>query len=102
VVALAAAAWVAATGSEPPAKHVTLSAGVEGTSRALVARTFAREVVRHGVEVELVAEAGTHAELQSLAEGKVDFALVSSALRIDRQPAFARCRRSTSRPCTCS
>ena len=44
LVALAAALWVAVADAPPPAKHVTLTSGAPGTSRAVVARALAREV----------------------------------------------------------
>ena len=85
-MALAAASWVAVTGAPAPAKHVTLTAEVEGTSRAVVARALAREVAALGTEVEIVDEASTQLELSAVDAGSVDFALVPGAFRIERFP----------------
>ena len=88
LVALAAAIsiWVAVTRTSPPARRVTLTSGVEGTSRAVVARALAGEVSALGTEVEIVGQAGTQAELSGVASGSIDFALVSGAYRIERYP----------------
>jgi len=83
---LAAAIWVAVADAPPPAKHVTLTSGAPGTSRAVVARALAREVSALGTEVEIVGEASEQAELSDVDSGKIDFALVSGAFRVERFP----------------
>ncbi|MCI0429444.1 MAG: hypothetical protein L0210_02725 [Rhodospirillales bacterium] len=86
VIAIAAALWIAVTSTPPPARRVTLTAGVEGTTRTVVARALAREVSALGTEVEVVEQTGTQAELSGVDSGRIDFALVSGAYRIERYP----------------
>lgn len=82
-LALAAALWFVARSEPPAASRVTLTAGEEGTTRFVVARALAREVMARGVEVDLVAAENTKAELAGVDSGSVDFALVSGAFRIE-------------------
>ncbi len=86
LVTLVAAMWVAVTSTTPPASRVTLTSGVEGTTRTVVARALAREVLALGTEVEIVEQAGAQAELSGVDSGSIDFALVSGAYRIERYP----------------
>jgi TRAP-type uncharacterized transport system substrate-binding protein len=88
-LALAAALYLAARGEQPAASHVRLSAGEIGTTRFLVASALARELKRHGVEVEVVAARNTEVEFAEVDDGSVDFGLVSGAFRIE---AFANVR----------
>ncbi|MGH8508117.1 MAG: hypothetical protein ACREVH_05290, partial [Gammaproteobacteria bacterium] len=52
----------------------------------MVARALAREVSALGTEVEVVEEAATQVELSDIDSGRIDFALVSGAYRIERYP----------------
>jgi hypothetical protein len=82
-LALGIGLWAAARSEAPAASRVTLTAGDEGSTRAVVARALAREVRARGVEVEVVAEPNTTAELAAVDSGSVDFGLVSGAFRIE-------------------
>jgi hypothetical protein len=84
LVALAAAIWVAVAEPPPPATQATLTAGAPGTSRALVAHALAHEVSALGTEVAIVGETSEQSELANVDSGKVDFALISGAYRIER------------------
>jgi hypothetical protein len=82
-LALAASLWFAARREPPVASRVTLTAGEEGTTRFVVARALAREVMKRGIEVDLVAAENTKLELVGVDSGSIDFALVSGAFRIE-------------------
>jgi len=75
--------FFALSGGSAPSPRVTLTAGPADTSRAMVARALAREVSALGTEVEIVQEASEQAELSNVDSGRVDFALVSGAFRIE-------------------
>jgi TRAP-type uncharacterized transport system substrate-binding protein len=82
-VALAVGFAFAITEEPGPARHITLTAGYQGTTRAVVAHALASEVSALGSEAEVVdAEEGGD-ELDHVNSGAVDFALVSGALRIE-------------------
>ena len=76
VVAAVALAWGR---DRPAARRVTLTAGFEGTTRALVAHALAAEVAAHGTRCEVVALGDSQDEVESVDSGAVDFALVSAA-----------------------
>lgn len=86
LVALAVGFAFAVTEERSPARHITLTAGSQGTTRALVARALASEVSALGVETEVVDAEGTVNELERVDSGAVDFALVSGAFRIEGYP----------------
>jgi len=60
------------------------TAGASVTSRSLILRSFAGELERHGLAVELIESADTLDELDAVQARRVDFALVSSALELHR------------------
>ena len=86
LVALAVALSFAVKEERRPARHVTLTAGFQGTTRALVARALASEVSALGVETQVVDAEDTANELERVDSGAVDFALVSGAFRIEGYP----------------
>jgi len=67
-----------------PARLITLTAGPEGTTRAVVAHALADEISARGVATKIVATGGTLATFDLVDSGAVDFALVSGALRTER------------------
>ncbi len=81
VAGLAAAAWIALQGDHGPAERVRLTAGPEGTTRAVVARALAAALEGRGTGCTLVDEHDTGAELEGLRRGTVDLALVSALQR---------------------
>jgi TRAP-type uncharacterized transport system substrate-binding protein len=84
LLALAAGIGFLALGKDrPPNPRVTITSGAAGTSRAVVARALAREVSALGIQMEIVAESSEQAELANVDSGRVDFALVSGAFRIE-------------------
>ncbi len=83
LLALAAGLWTAARSEPPAAGRVTLTAGDAGTTRFVVARALAREVKARGIDVDLVAAPDTDSELAAVDSGRVDFALVPGAFRIE-------------------
>jgi TRAP-type uncharacterized transport system substrate-binding protein len=81
VIALAAAAIATALAwhrDRPAAERVRLTAGYEGTTRALVAHALAAEVGAHGTHCEVVGMGDSEEEIEAIRNGTVDFALVSS------------------------
>ena len=82
-LALGIGLWAASRRDAPAASRVTLTAGDEGSTRAVVARALARELRARGTEVEIVSEPNTTAELVAVDSGNVDFALVSGAFRTE-------------------
>jgi TRAP-type uncharacterized transport system substrate-binding protein len=73
----------------PPARRITLTAGFEGTTRALVARALAAELTARGTECEVLAEGSSQSEVESLQTGAVDFVLVSAIHHAEhRDPAI--------------
>lgn len=79
------AAIVFARRDDAPASHVTLTAGPEGTTRALVAHAFAAELKTRGIDCSVIAEDGSQDEIDGLSSGAVDFALVSAVFRSEQR-----------------
>ncbi len=67
--------------AQPVARHISVSAGYDGTTRALVAHLLAQEVRRRGLEVDVVSSESSGDELRRVDAGEIDFALVSGAFR---------------------
>jgi TRAP-type uncharacterized transport system substrate-binding protein len=82
VAALGAAAYFAWDRTPQRADPIALTAGSDGTTRALVAHALAREVSKRGVECTVVATEGAASEIESARSGAADFALVSGVFRI--------------------
>jgi TRAP-type uncharacterized transport system substrate-binding protein len=86
LAALAAALATSLTTAPVPLRQVTLTSGFVDTSRALVARALAAALATQGLEAHLVETSGSEDVLDHVERGAVDFALVSSAYRIERYP----------------
>lgn len=84
-----AAGGVMLTHKPTPARHITLTAGYEGTTRAAVTRALAMEIAARGIRADIAETGSTEATLHALEAGKVDFALVSGVFHIDN---YARLR----------
>jgi TRAP-type uncharacterized transport system substrate-binding protein len=67
--------------STPAARHISVTAGFEGTTRALVAHVLAYELKHRGLDVDVVYSASTSDELAHVNASEIDFALVSGAFR---------------------
>lgn len=74
-----AAAMALAWHRDGPANAVTLTAGDDGTTRALVARALAAEITAHGTECTVVTAGDSAGEFEAVLSGRVDFALISAA-----------------------
>ena len=90
VVGIGAALLRLARHQEPPAAQVRLTAGPEGTTRALVAHALAAEVRARGTECTVVAEPDTRSEVESVQSGAVEFALVSAVHRAEHRDPRVR------------
>ncbi len=66
---------------EPVVRQVSITAGYEGTTRALVGRMLAFELRHHGLEAVVAESEATADELARVDSGDVDFALVSGLFR---------------------
>jgi hypothetical protein len=87
--ALALAAFAVAVGislrtQAPPARPLSLTAGDPGTTRELVARALAAELRERGIPIEVVPAPDIHREIADLDSGRIDFALISGAVRATR------------------
>lgn len=67
--------------SPPPARHISVTAGFEGTTRSLVGHVLAYELKQRGLQVDNVKSASTSDELTRVNANEIDFALVSGAFR---------------------
>jgi TRAP-type uncharacterized transport system substrate-binding protein len=67
--------------SSPPARHISVTAGFEGTTRSLVAHVLAYELKQRGLHADVVTSASTSDELAHVNANEIDFALVSGAFR---------------------
>ena len=66
---------------EPVARQISLTAGTQGTTRALVGHMLAFELRQRGVAAVVAENENTADELMRVNAGDVDFALVSGAFR---------------------
>lgn len=78
LAAVAATAAIVWNRERPAVARITLTAGPEGTTRALVAHALAAEVSAHGIDCEVVEFGDSQGEIESIRSGAVDFALVSA------------------------
>lgn len=81
-VAFALALVIMVRNRQPVARRISLTAGYDGTTRALIARALAADLHAHGFALEIVNSESTGDELERVESGAVDFALVSGAFRI--------------------
>lgn len=79
---MVAAGFFAWQRDKPPSRHVRLTAGFTGTTRALLADALALQISKHGVHCDIVATESSQTEVEALLNGKADFAMVSGAFRI--------------------
>lgn len=79
LLVVVAMSWVAFHRRQPAASRITLTPGVAGTTRALVANALAAEISARGIRTEIELLAETRGEVEAIDAGKVDFALVSAS-----------------------
>jgi TRAP-type uncharacterized transport system substrate-binding protein len=86
LAALAIAVAAALRGVGDIRHVVTLTAGVPGTTRALVASALARDAATLGVDVRVEPVGGTGRELERVNDGHIDLAAIPGAFPIERLP----------------
>lgn len=85
IVGLGTAAILATTSDHRPT-HVTITAGVNGTTRAVVGAALVAELVARGIDASLVETRATEEQVAEVEAGRIDFALVSGTYRLDLHP----------------
>jgi hypothetical protein len=83
---LAVALGTTLRGAGSPARPVTLTSGVSGTTRTRVAQALASDAAALGVEVRVVETGGTRDALDRVNAGTVDLAIIPGAFPIERLP----------------
>ncbi len=86
IVGLGFAAAILTTGSERGPMHVTITAGVNDTTRGVVGAALVAELVARGIDARLVETRATADQVAEVESGGIDFALVSGTYRLDLHP----------------
>jgi TRAP-type uncharacterized transport system substrate-binding protein len=85
LAAVAAALVLALRAWDRRAFPLTLTAGLLGTSRAVVARELAVAAAAHGLEVRVLEAENTEEEIRQVDAGTIDLALISGAYQTARR-----------------
>src|SRR3954452_7217669 len=83
IVGLGIAAVLLMTGSDRRSMHVTVTAGVNDTTRGAVGAALVGELVARGIDARLVETRATADQVADVEAGSIDFALVSATYRLD-------------------